>query len=200
MSTTKKHAVIYLRDNFADWEAAYVANYFLHHPDWELHYVSPVPEPTSLGGLRVSERGISLDFPETIDALLLIGGHSWQEDDPKLLPAVQQVIQKNGLLAAICGAVDYLARHGFLNTERHTGNDPEDWEDLPLYTNSDGFVFEQSVRDHTLVTANGTAPLEWTRDILIALDLLPEKNIEQDYLLNKLGFVDYVAQFGNPFH
>lgn len=65
-------------------------------------------------------------------------------------------------VAAICGAVDYLAQHGFLEGYKHTGNARFLWHDFPNYQTPDNFYERQAVSDRNLVTANGTASLEFT--------------------------------------
>ena len=47
---------------------------------------------------------------------------------------------------------------------------------------------EPAVCDGNIITANGTATLEFTREVLLALDIAPESNIVEWYNFHKLGF------------
>lgn len=45
----------------------------------------------------------------------------------------------------------------------------------------------QAVCNHNLITANGSAALEFTKEILLALKAAPENIIQQWYHFDKLG-------------
>jgi len=49
---------------------------------------------------------------------------------------------------------------------------------------------EQAVRDGNLVTANGTAHLEFAKEVLSALDAYPADYIENYYKFFKLRFLE----------
>lgn len=49
------------------------------------------------------------------------------------------------------------------------------------YTGEAGYVNKHAVRDGNIVTANGTAPLDFCREILYALDADTPKVIEESY-------------------
>ena len=83
-----------------------------------------------------------------------------------------------------------MARHGFLNRVRHTGNG---LGQLKLwggdsYTNPEGYVAEQAVCDRNIVTANGSATLEFARLLLLRLENDTPERIEMYYQFNKQGF------------
>ena len=50
------------------------------------------------------------------------------------------------------------------------------------------FTARQAVRDKNIATANGTAPLEFAREMLMALEAAPEEKIRGWYDFHKLGF------------
>src|SRR5699024_3278946 len=100
------------------------------------------------------------------------------------LKFVKETFNKCIPVGAICGAVDYLAKHGFLNDSRHTGNTVYLWEDYNEYNSKDNFIEEQAVKDGKLVTANGTAPIEFTELVLELIEFASPNNIEN--LLFKL--------------
>lgn len=45
----------------------------------------------------------------------------------------------------------------------------------------------QAVRDHNIITANGTAALEFAKEVLLALKDIPEEKITEWYNFHKLG-------------
>lgn len=58
------------------------------------------------------------------------------------------------------------------------------------YTNHDGYVHAQAVSDRNIVTANGSATLEFAKELLTLLENDTPKRIEMYYLFNKRGFCE----------
>ncbi|HAP8423634.1 TPA: glutamine amidotransferase, partial [Enterococcus faecium] len=102
-------------------------------------------------------------------------------------------------VAAICGAVDYLAQSGLLQGYKHTGNAQFPWLESENYQNKEDFIEQQAVKDRNLITANGTAPIEFTDLILQAVHFETEEIREKTIRLYKLGFYDYYKKYGDPF-
>lgn len=132
-------------------------------------------------------------MPEEYAALILIGGYGWLDDktSDKVIPIVKKAIEKGIVVGAICNAASFLAKHGFLNNIKHTGNG---LEQLKLwggnnYTNQAGYINEQAVSDKRIVTANGTGELEFAKELLLLLENDTPEQIEMFYHFNKEGFV-----------
>ena len=72
----------------------------------------------------------------------------------------------------------------------HTSNDLNDLKQWAgkAYTGEQKYVMRQAVRDGNIVTANGTAPLEFAKEVLFALKAAPEKVITEWYNFHKLGW------------
>lgn len=107
------------------------------------------------------------------------------------MPIVRHAIEKGIIVGAICNAASFLAKHGFLNAVKHTGNG---LEQLRLwgrdnYANAKGYVNEQAVSDNRIVTANGTGYLEFAKELLLLLENDIPEQVEMFYRFNKLGFV-----------
>lgn len=102
-------------------------------------------------------------------------------------------------IGAICGAVDYLAKNGLLTGYQHTGNAQYLWKSYPQYQNSADFYEQQVVSDKNLVTANGTAALEFTNAVLKLTKFATDQKIDQSTDLYRLGFYQYCQIYGNPF-
>lgn len=95
--------------------------------------------------------------------------------------------------------IDYLAKNGLLNNHKHTGNTIYLWNDFTSYTNSQKFIKKQVVCDWNLVTANGTAALAFTAEVLKMIDFNDIYSIEKQVALQTLGFYKYSDKYGNPF-
>ena len=73
---------------------------------------------------------------------------------------------------------------------KHTGNG---LEQLKLwggdcYTNPAGYIHAQAVSDRNIVTANGSATLEFAKELLLLLENDTPERIEMYYQFNKQGF------------
>lgn len=93
----------------------------------------------------------------------------------------------------------FLAKNGLLNNHSHTGNFVYLWKDYKQYKPISSFVEKQAVRDKNLVTANGTAPIEFTNLILEMIDFDTPENIEKMMYMNRYGFYHFCDKYGNPF-
>ena len=194
-----KKALFLLLDGFADWEGSYLSSTLNQSESWSVNTISVEEKVVSLGGFTVLIDYIIGDEPKNYDLLIMIGANSWDNDNHKLLKFVQETFNKGIPVGAICGAVDYLAKHGFLNDSRHTGNTVYLWEDYNEYNSKDNFIEEQAVKDGKLVTANGTAPIEFTELVLELIELASPNNIEKKIYMYRNGFYKYNDKYGNPF-
>ena len=107
------------------------------------------------------------------------------------MPTVRRAIEKGIIVGAICNAASFLAKHGFLNEIKHTGNG---LEQLQLwggsnYTNKAGYINEQAVSDNRIVTANGTGYLEFAKELLLLLENDTPEQTDMFYHFNKVGLV-----------
>lgn len=103
------------------------------------------------------------------------------------------------MIGAICGAVDYLAKNGLLNDYKHTGNALSLWNDFDKYTRSHHFIAKQVVRDRNLVTANGTASVEFLEHVLKLISFDRNENIHQKIFMINHGYYKYCDIYGDPF-
>lgn len=162
------------------------------HPRYVNRVVALTMEPVrSCGGFRTLPDYTLDTAPRDYAALILIGGFGWQSQEAlRVIPLVKEAMSRGRIVGAICNAASFLARHGFLNIAKHTGNG---LEQLKLwggsrYENEQGYLPRQAVRDGNLVTANGTGYLEFARELLLLLEDGTAEEIEMFYRLNKEGF------------
>ncbi len=181
------HEAVYISQAIASDEFA-----MKEHPK----YVNKVVAPTldsikSIGGFRTLPDYSFETMPDDYAALVLIGGFGWSTPvAERVVPIVRQAIEKGKIVGAICNAASFMAKCGFLNAIKHTGNG---LEQLKLwggdnYTNHDGYIHAQAVSDKHIVTANGSATLEFAKELLSLLENDTPERIEMYYQFNKKGF------------
>ena len=130
-------------------------------------------------------------MPDDFAALVLIGGFGWSTlVAEQVVPIAKTAVEKGRVIGAICNAASWMARHGFLNAVNHTGNG---LEQLKIwggdnYTNPEGYIHAQAVSDNNIVTANGSATLEFAKELLTLLENDTPERIEMYYQFNKQGF------------
>lgn len=195
----KKEVIFVLLNGFADWEGAYIAACINAgvKPERPIKYIaktlSLTQEPvTSIGGFRVLPDYDIHTLPEDYAGLVLVGGDNWFSPEAEfLVPLVEKTIRENKLVAGICNASVFLGKHGFLNHVKHTSNALEYLKNMAgeKYTGDAHYIKKQAVRDSNIVTANGTAQLEFCREILYALNADESEIIEESYSFYKNGFL-----------
>ncbi len=181
------HEMVYLMEAISSDEQQLKPN-----PKYVNRIVAPTADPVNaIGGFKVIPDYTFDNIPDDYAALVLIGGFGWTKPiAEQVLPIIRKAIEKGKIVGAICNGASFLAKCGFLNTVRHTGNG---LEQLKLwggenYTNPDGYIHEQAVSDKNIVTANGSATLEFAKELLLLLENDTPERIEMYYQFNKQGF------------
>lgn len=82
--------------------------------------------------------------------------------------------------------------HGFLNHVKHTSNGLEILlnRENSEYNNATNYINEQAVRDKNIITANGTASLEFCLECSKALSLASDSVLEEEYWFDKKGYCE----------
>lgn len=203
----RKIILFFLLDGYADWETGY-ASAKLHNLGYNVYTISlKLPSVRSQGNFLTSV-DYSLDTfhdYQNLASLLLIGGTGWGNQhlikgydknsyDEDTSKSIKRFIDyslsvPNVVVAAICDGATFMADNGYLDKIPHTGNSLAHLSEKALkYEGEDLFQEKQAVYSGRIITANGTAPLEFSREILIALNELgSKKNINEWYMLNKRG-------------
>lgn len=192
--TEKKEILIVILNEFADWEISYVAS-FLNNTDKYISKIVSVSEGviTSIGGLNVLPDYTLESAPEDFYGLILIGGNSWRKPvNNKVIPIMEKALAMDIPVGAICDATVFMGVNGWLNEVKHTSNELHDLKTYAQdnYTNEKNYLLEQAVTDRKIVTANGTASLEFAREILELLEAYPKDYINQLYQFHKLGYYE----------
>lgn len=187
LSDYAAHEVVYLSQAVASDEYALKEN-----PKYVNKVVAPTMEPVkSIGGFLTLPDSSFESIPDDYAALVLIGGFGWATPvAEQVAPIVRNAIARGKIVGAICNAASFMAKCGFLNNVRHTGNG---LEQLKLwggenYANPEGYANVQAVSDKNIVTANGSASLEFAKELLLLLENDSPERIEMYYQFNKQGF------------
>ncbi|WP_203340854.1 type 1 glutamine amidotransferase family protein [Planococcus beijingensis] len=190
-----------LLDEYADWEAASLAAALNEEPEgqgqkFDVKTVSLTKEPIrSIGGFTVlPDYGLD-DAPEEFAGLILIGGNSWRkEGSERVMELVDKAVEKKAVLGAICDATVFLGRNGLFNKIPHTSNYLEDLKETAAdsYTNEAGYLQQQAVRSGNVITANGSAFLEFGKEVMEALQSAPQEEIDEWYDFFKQGYHEYM--------
>ena len=181
------HEMVYLMEAISSDEQQLKSN-----PRYINKIIAPTMEAvTAIGGFRVLPDYSFGDMPDDYAALVLVGGYGWLTPyADAVAPIVNKAIENGKIVGAICNGASFMAKYGFLNKVKHTGNV---LDQLKLwggdnYTNPESYIHRQSVSDGRVVTANGSGVLEFTRELLLLLENDVPERIEMYYQFNKQGF------------
>lgn len=181
------HEMVYLMEAISSDEAQLKPN-----PKYVNKIVAQTMEPvTAIGGFRVLPDYSFDNMPHDFTALILIGGYGWLTPvADKVVPIVREALNNGKIVGAICNGASFMAKHGFLNSVKHTGNGLEQLKQWGAenYTNQEGYIHEQACSDGIIVTANGSGVLEFTKKLLQLLENDTPERIEMYYQFNKLGY------------
>lgn len=189
----KKTILFLILQQYADWEAAYISSAIsmLEQGKYEIKTVSLSKDCIqSIGGFKVLPDYDIASVPNNYEALILIGGMTWRsENTQQIKELVEDCFQKGKILGGICDASAYLGTVGVLNDVFHTSNDLNDLKQWAgsAYTGEAKYIAKQAVSDKNIITANGTAPMEFAKEILLALNVAEDK-VSDWYNFHKLGF------------
>ena len=197
----KKTIYVYLLDTYADWEISYILPIIKmeqqmkqEHSQFELKSITYSGDTAlSAGGLKVIPDCAlkEIDF-NNIGGLILPGADTWQEEKhSEILNIAEKLLDKEIMVSAICGATFALANKGILNKYSHTSNSLDILKESPHYLGEDNYKDCLSVSDSNLITASVAGNLEFTRDIMLKLNILPEEFISNWYNYYKTGDIKY---------
>ena len=171
------HLAVY--DGLADWEVGHLTAH-VNEPSWQRtpgrYRIVTVAERagviTTMGGMRiVPDTTIGELVPQDSSMLVLPGAETWLTGgNAAFVELAGELLAAGTPVAAICGATVGLAAGGLLDDRRHTSNAPEALA-ATQYGGSQLYVDEPAVTDGGLVTASGTAPVEFARAAFALLDL-----------------------------
>jgi len=186
---------LFVFNGMADWEPAFaVAGInnprFQREPGrYRVRTVGLTPAHiATMGGIRIQPDLALDDLSPTASALLILpGGDAWEHGEN--LEAVAKAAEFLAIgipVAAICAATLAVAQAGFLDNRLHTSNSPDylrstGYRGRALYRNI------PAIADGNLITASGTAPVDFAYQIFGLLDLYTEEALNAWYALFRHG-------------
>lgn len=188
------NAYLYVLNTLSDWEIAYItaelnSGRFLDNTKNPivLMKIGKTLEPiTTMGGMTITpdESFDNILFHED-DLLILPGADTWLEEvNTKLVESIPDILTKNVVVAAICGATIALAQHGILNNRHHTSNAKEVLTMMcPDYTGEAYYVNQSVVTDKNLITASGLAPVDFSYEVFKKTAVMKPETLEAWYQL-----------------
>ncbi|MBB4639464.1 type 1 glutamine amidotransferase family protein [Longimicrobium terrae] len=185
---------LFVLDTMSDWEPGY-AIAGINQPVYQrnpgryvVRTVGPTRDPVrTMGGITILP-DVALDELRAEDSAMLIlpGAASWDEGaHADAVDKAREFLAAGVPVAAICGATGALARAGMLNDRPHTSNAVEylNWQDG--YTGAEHYAGSPALRDGDLITASGTAPVDFARAIFERLELYAPEALDAWYALYK---------------
>jgi len=187
-------AYLYVLNTLADWEIGHItaelnSGRFLDGAKnpIALMKIGKTLEPiTTMGGMTITpEESIDNILFHEGDLLILPGADTWLEEaNTAIVDIVSDIVHKNVIIAAICGATIALAQHGILNNRHHTSNDKEFLTmTCPEYSGEEYYVNQPVVTDKNVITASGFASLEFSYEVFKRTDVMRPDTLEAWYQL-----------------
>jgi putative intracellular protease/amidase len=192
-----KEVLLVLTDRWADWEASYAIAQINSAENYSVRTISADAAPkASIGGL-MAQIDYTISNYKSFDNLAMVilpGGYSWAEErHQEIADFVRKARALNIPVAAICGATIFLAKHGFLDNLKHTGDEYDYFMDKlsgeDNYRGQSNFVLSQLTSDGGFITANETAALEFAREIFKVLKIDTQDEINAWYDAFKYGMI-----------
>jgi putative intracellular protease/amidase len=183
MKTKKRNCLMFVFEGYSDWEPSLAIAGLQQFTDFQVKTFSLDGRPVkSMGNLTVVPDLSLKDVKvEDLEMLLLPGGNAFDEGrNLEILSLVDAVIEQKKFLAAICGATGFLAQHHYLDEIDHTSNHLEYYlkKYAPAYRGDAHYQKAHAVVDGNILTANGTAIIEFAEAIFKRFDLLAQDDFQ----------------------
>jgi putative intracellular protease/amidase len=187
---------LFVLDTMADWEPAFAVAginqpmFQLNPGRFSVRTVGPSRDPVrTVGGITILPDTAIADLrPEDSAMLILPGSDAWEQGaHADAVEAARAFLAAGVPVAAICGATAGLARAGLLDGRPHTSNAPEYLGAMPGYGGAAHYVDAPAHRDGDLITASGTAPIDFARRIFERLGLYAPEVVDAWYALYRHG-------------
>jgi len=187
---------LYVLDTLADWEISYLTAEINSGRYLKKNIEKPkiikigkkLKPVKTMGGIEITPDICIKDIKTQEDDLLILpGADTWlNEENNEILNFVEENINSNLTIAAICGATIGLAYNGLLNERKHTSNSLNYLKMIcPNYKGEKYFFNQPVVIDNNIITATGLAPLEFTYETLKKINIMGENTIDAWYNLYK---------------
>jgi len=200
-----KNVYLYVCPDLADWEPslaiAMISNLNTDLPkkmSYNIVTFGLTKEPVKTSGGVTILPDCDVDTVDLTEAAMIIlpGSLHYERDDPaQLVPLIRKCTDSNIPVAGICGGTLFLAKHGFLDTVRHTSCGQK-WlkEHAPDYRGEHLYEGVPSVSDGGIITANPLGFVDFACNIIKELEVFTPEFLEIWHGAVKSGYLD-VDQF-----
>ncbi len=187
---------LFVPDTMSDWEPGYAVaginqrTYQQNPGRYTVRTVGIARDPVrTMGGVTiVPDMALEELRPEDSAMLILPGSAQWDAGaDAAAVDTARAFLDAGVPVAAVCGATGALARAGILDGRPHTSNAREYLGWQTGYAGAEQYVDAPAHRDGDLITASGTAPIEFARAIFERLELYAPHVLDAWYALYKHG-------------
>jgi putative intracellular protease/amidase len=194
MKMQPRNVHLFVYDTMADWEPGYAIT-GINNPEYQsrpgryrVQTVGVAGKVTTMGGITIVPDVPLAEVDPAESAMLIIpGGGVWDEGGvPEVVDKAREFLAAGVPVAAICGATVGLAQAGLLDDVDHTGNAAEHLL-ATGYGGAARYRDEPAVTGGNVITAPGTAPLEFAREIFRKLELYEPRVLDAWYALYKTG-------------
>jgi putative intracellular protease/amidase len=178
----KRTCYLFVFEGYSDWEPSVAIAGLQQLTDFTLKSFSIDGKPVrSMGNMHiVPDVALENVKADEVDLLILPGGEAWdKKGNLEIMPLLNSVLDKNKLVAAICGATGFLGEQGYLNEVKHTSNHLDLYlkKVAPHYQGDQHYVKEFAVKDGNLITASGVAIVEFAQLIFEHFNLLESREL-----------------------
>ena len=172
---------LYVLDTLADWEIAFLTAEINSGRYCRKDIAKPeiikvgntLSAIHTMGGIQIMP-DIDVDAMniKNGDFVILPGADTWQNGNNQKI--IDKIKGNSGItIAAICGATMALADNGMLDNIRHTSNGKGFLEMFcKNYRGANLYEDKPATVDTNIITASGTAPLEFTYEVLQKMNVM----------------------------
>lgn len=193
---------IYILDTMAEWEITYITQAISMQEmlkNKKKFIVKTVAKTnktiTTLGGLKITPDCTIEEIDEQNIASLILPGAQSFDNEEEILKKVSIYINKDILIAGICGSTLALCNLGIFDKYKHTSNSLDYLKYFSKeYTGTNLYLDSNAVVDNNLITANSASSLLFTKYILKYLNVYPKKTIEYWYKYFSTGDSKYYSK------
>lgn len=187
--------LVFIFDDMTDYEITFITHLLNTSGDKEIitfAYEDKMIKGRS-GFLFKPSRLLSDVLNEDVEGLILTGGW-YGETKPELLHLINSLNSKGKLISAICGAgTIFLAKAGVLQSVKYTTPVIE-WTQRhrDIFGEKDpfpreNFILERIVRDRNIITAHGTAFIDFAIEICDWFNLFENEKEKENFSKNIKG-------------
>ncbi len=176
-----KTILCFLYETFVEFEMTLTCYYINLEDDFQVTYIGYEKTPIkSLGGISVKLDKTVEEITSTkdIEGIIIPGGVK-RILKPELELLIKKLHEEKKLIAAICAGPEFLAKSGILDRRKYTTTVPPDEyvekkEEDPFPRET--YVETRMVRDENIITAKGSAFVDFALEIWDFLNLYEYEN------------------------